>query len=240
MRVASAAAEPGGNSLPDIVYGQIRRAILTGEMPPGYVLRQEELAQKLGISRVPLREALRRLETEGIVVLRPRRGYAVVSLSPEEIREIFDLRAVIEAHAGEIAAQRRTDDDIAAVKASLEAMDRLAVNTPGKVDKWLDVHARFHSDLFASARRSHASRVVRTLGDLVEPYIRIEVLFTKDVIEAQREHHEMYQALVDGDGDRLRDLCKSHCLHTAQRLQRALDVSRRVGGSRSAPRLISP
>lgn len=240
MRVESAAAEQSGNSLPEIVYGQIRRAILTGEMPPGYVLRQEELAQKLGISRVPLREALRRLETEGIVILRPRRGYAVVSLSPDEIREIFELRAVIEAHAGELAAQNRTDEDIKAVKAALEAMDRLTVTTPGKVEKWLDAHARFHSDLFASARRSHASRVARTLGDLVEPYIRIEVLFTKDVIEAQKEHHEMFEALVDGDSDRLRDLCKLHCLHTAERLQRALGASQRIGASRSSPRLVAP
>src|ERR1700737_928702 len=72
--------------------------ILSGAFPPGLVLRQEELSRRFGASRVPLREAMPRLEVEGLVVLRPRRGYAVRSLERSEIREIFELRAVVEEH----------------------------------------------------------------------------------------------------------------------------------------------
>src|ERR1700678_483212 len=82
--------------LPHQVYHQVRRAILNGFFVPGQMLRHEEVAAILGVSRSPLREALPRLEAEGMVVLHPRRGYAVVSLDPTEIAELFDLRILLE------------------------------------------------------------------------------------------------------------------------------------------------
>src|SRR5882757_6249026 len=82
--------------LPETIQRQIKAAIVTGVLVPGQMLRQEELAQRLGASRAPLREALSRLEAEGLVVLLPRRGYAVISLDRDEIAELFDLRIVLE------------------------------------------------------------------------------------------------------------------------------------------------
>src|SRR5690606_16242608 len=83
-------------TLPSIVYKKLRDAILNGIFSPGQMLRQDDVASKLGVSRSPLREALPRLEAEGIVVLHPRRGYAVASLDPEQITEVFDLRCLLE------------------------------------------------------------------------------------------------------------------------------------------------
>jgi DNA-binding GntR family transcriptional regulator len=210
------------SSLPDIVYERLRRGILTGEYPPGHALRQDDLAAKLGTSRVPLREAMRRLESEGLLILRPRRGYAVISLEVDEIREIFELRAEIEAHAGRIAATTRTAQDIARVETALRAMENIPVSTPRQIDKWLDANIVFHERLFASAKRKHLSRITQMLRDLVEPYIRVEVGLTKDVAEAQREHRQMLKALRDGDALHLGELCRQHCEHTATRLIEAL------------------
>src|SRR5580692_8644899 len=104
---------PETPSLPEIVYRSVRDAILNGVFTPGQMLRQDEMATRLGVSRSPLREALPRLEAEGIVVLHPRRGYAVASLDLHEIAEAFDLRALLETELSRRSIARRTDADIA-------------------------------------------------------------------------------------------------------------------------------
>src|SRR5258708_16162880 len=98
-------------SVVEFLYAELRSGILKGEYKPGSVLRQEDIAQKFEVSRVPVREALSKLEAEGFLALRPRRGYAVISLNPDEISEIFDLRMIIESHAGQIATKHRSEAD---------------------------------------------------------------------------------------------------------------------------------
>ena len=204
------------------VYGQLREGILTGTFPPGSILRQEELARRFGASRVPLREAMTRLEAEGLVVLRPRRGYAVPSLDRSEIHEIFELRAIVEEHLGSVAAKMRTADDLAMVAKALRGMKEANAQRPSRTDDWLNANTEFHACLLASAHRRHASRFAAILRDQVEPYIRIEIHLTKDVTQAEIEHHAMYEALVAGNARQLRRLCRQHCENTASRLIKAL------------------
>lgn len=209
-------------SVSESVYGQLREGILTGTFPPGSILRQEELARRFGASRVPLREAMTRLEAEGLVVLRPRRGYAVPSLDRSEIHEIFELRAVVEEHLGGVAAKMRTADDLAAVASALQRMDDATAHAATRADEWLNANTEFHTCLLASAHRRHVSRFAAMLRDQVEPYIRIEVHLTKEVTEAEVEHRAMYEALQAGNARLLRRLCREHCENTASRLIKAL------------------
>jgi DNA-binding GntR family transcriptional regulator len=209
-------------SVSETLYGRLRKGILSGAFPPGRVLRQEELSRRFGASRVPLREAMTRLEVEGLVVLRPRRGYAVLSLERSEIREIFELRAVVEEHLAGIAAETRTAKDLAAVLQSLSRMERIATRSPNQTDKWLDANSEFHARLLSAAHRRHAGRFAGMLRDQVEPYIRIEIGLTKEVMQAEGEHREMYDALQASDALRLRRLCRRHCENTASRLIKAL------------------
>jgi DNA-binding GntR family transcriptional regulator len=220
--MAKAAQIESIQSVSETLYGQLREGILSGAFPPGQVLRQEELSRRFGASRVPLREAMTRLGAEGLVVLRPRRGYAVLSLQKSEILEIFELRAIVEQHLAGIAARARTTKDLAAVQQSLSRMERIAAQTPNQTDKWLDANAEFHTRLLAAAHRRHTGRFAGILRDQVEPYIRIEIGLTKEVMQASKEHREMYRALEAGDAPLLRRLCKKHCEHTASRLIKAL------------------
>ena len=220
--MARAAALDGVPSVSETLYDHLREGILTGTFAPGVVLRQEELAQRLGASRVPLREAMTRLEVEGLVVLRPRRGYAVLSLDRSEIEEIFELRAAVEEHLAGIAAQSRTDNDVTAVSQALSQMERIAARSPNQTNKWLDANSEFHDRLLSSAHRRRAGRFASMLRDQVEPYIRVEINLTKDVKQAETEHRAMFRALKGGDGTRLRKLCRQHCENTAARLIKGL------------------
>src|SRR5262245_37476772 len=96
-------------------HERLRAMILSGELQAGQALRQEEIARQLGVSRLPIREALNRLATEGLVELKPRRGFYVASLDVDEIEDIFDMRALLEAHAGYLATEKRSTQDADAI-----------------------------------------------------------------------------------------------------------------------------
>ncbi len=209
-------------SVSELLYQRLRDGILRGEFPPGQILRQEELAHRFGASRVPLREAMTRLETEGLLILKPRRGYSVISLEPNEIQEIFALRAVVEEHASRAAATARTEQDIEAVLAILNQMEQIAVTSTKSAAEWLECNFAFHQRIFASAGLGHVSRVALMLRDMVEPYIRVEISLTMDVAQAEVEHRQIYEAFLEGDAERLGHLGRVHCEHTAARLLKAL------------------
>lgn len=221
-----AAAAP---SLPERVYGELRKAILNGLFAPGQMLRQEEVAARMGVSRSPLREALPRLEAEGIVVLHPRRGYAVAELHPQEISEVFELRVLLETEIAARALSRRTEADIARVYALADEMRRLS-ERPGDaaaIASWFDLNLGFHAALLEPAGWPHHLGALATAMGLIEAYIRAEVRFTGGLHEAQQEHAQLAQAFVNGDTARFVELTRAHSCHTRDRLLAGLQRSPR-------------
>src|SRR3954470_4712484 len=141
-------------SLSEIAYQQVRDAILRGQLAAGQSLGQEEIAARIGTSRVPLREALQRLEAEGLVMLRPRRGYIVTPLDPEEIKDIFDIRMMLEERAGFLATERATDDDVAELEKLLRAMDGIAISNAKDAVRFAERNRAFHERLYAGSGRT--------------------------------------------------------------------------------------
>ncbi|AZG09109.1 GntR family transcriptional regulator [Pigmentiphaga sp. H8] len=205
--------------LPEIVYRQLRSAILNGMFPPGSPLRQEEIAQKLGVSRNPVREALPRLESEGIVVLSPRRGYTVAQLEPSEIRDVFALRTLLETELVRRAVELKTHADDDRILSILDQMTQLAAQAQD-VDRvrWFDLNLEFHDALMLPARYPHHMKALVQSRGVLEVYIRTEVKLTGDLDQAQREHLEMAQAFIAADGDLLVALTRQHSEHTRSRL----------------------
>lgn len=205
--------------LPEIVYRQLRDAILNGVFTPGQMLRQEEVASRLGVSRSPLREALPRLEAEGMVVLQPRRGYAVATLDPEEISEAFDLRALLETELAQRSMARRNEADIARVYGIISEMAGLASATSdAEVARWFELNLNFHNALLLPARSPQHMRALENLRGSIEAYIRTEVRLTGDLAQAQQEHSQMAQAFVNGDTSTFLALTREHSQHTRDRL----------------------
>jgi DNA-binding GntR family transcriptional regulator len=206
--------------LPELIYQRLRLDILNGALRKGQVLRQEELAQSFQTSRVPLREALSKLEADGLIVQRPRRGYAVSSLDPDAIVEIFELRALVEAHAGAVAARARTKEDIAAVESILGRIEKLDASRADFYPQWFALNRDFHARIIASSHRSRVARLAANLLDSVEPYIRAEAEHrrTGHVRDADHEHREMLEAFRAGDAEGLGELSSRHVRSAARRL----------------------
>jgi DNA-binding GntR family transcriptional regulator len=217
-------------SLLETVYRELRRAIVNGVFAPGQMLRQEEIARRLGVSRAPLREALPRLEAEGMVHLHPRRGYSVVSLDPAEIKEIFDLRAMIESEAARIGARTRTPVDVALARSLQEQLSEVVdVDNPAAVTRWFELNAKFHETLLAPSGRRHFIRMAESLRNRVEAYIRVEIMLTGGLAQSHQEHARLVDAFAAGNADLLALLVHQHCEHTAERLLEGLSRKQRQG-----------
>jgi DNA-binding GntR family transcriptional regulator len=202
----------------------LRLDILNGALKRGQLLRQEEIAQRFNVSRVPLREALSRLEADGLIVLRPRRGYAVMSLDLQDIVEIFDLRMVAEEHAGRLAAVARTAADIAEIGEILEKMERLNPHSGRHFDMWFRYNHEFHARIIDACRRGRVIKLVGTLRDAVEPYIRAESEHRRvgTVRDADAEHREMFEAFRAGDAEGLGELSRKHVQRASVLLLRGM------------------
>jgi DNA-binding GntR family transcriptional regulator len=205
-------------TLPEVVYRALRQAILNGTFSPGQMLRQDDVATRLGVSRSPLREALPRLEAEGIVVLHPRRGYAVATLDPKEIAEVFDLRALLEAELARRAIANRTAADIARVYTLCAEMAALTEKDDDSLAQWFELNRKLHDALLAPANCPHHMRALEHSRNLIEAYIRTEVRLTGDLDQAQQEHAELAQAFVNGDTEQFLACTRAHSQHTRDRL----------------------
>jgi DNA-binding GntR family transcriptional regulator len=207
------------NTLPSVVYEKLREAILNGYFKPGQMLRQDEVAARLGVSRSPLREALPRLEADGIVVSYPHRGYAVACLDTEEIIEVFDLRRLLETELARRSIAKRTAADIALVYGIAHEMAALSDLTDSEsLSKWFDLNMRFHTALLTPSNCPHHLRALSHARNLSESYIRTERRLTGDHNQAQEEHIELARAFVMGDTERFVTLTREHSEHTLARL----------------------
>jgi len=175
-----------------------------------------------------------RLAADGVLVFRPRRGYAVKTLRVEEIDEVFKLRTIIEEHAGRLAAAHRSPDHVKGVEVILGQMNAVDLSDPHGVRKWLELNRNFHAQLFASSGQAHVCRIAATLRDTVEPYIRIEIMITGDLAQANAEHQKIFNAFRRGDAETCARLCRAHCEHTAQRLLEGLNSRGTTGSAAQA------
>jgi DNA-binding GntR family transcriptional regulator len=198
-------------------HTRLREMILSGALQAGQALRQEEIARQLGVSRLPIREALNRLATEGLVELKPRRGFFVVSLNVEEIEDIFEMRAMLEARAGQLATERMTAEDADAVDYLVAALD-IAVETNADLDRYAQLNVQFHERLYQGCNRKHLRRQIGMLRDAVAPLIRMLASETGELRRAQKEHRQMARFFRRGDADRVADLCREHCAYTGSAL----------------------
>jgi DNA-binding GntR family transcriptional regulator len=173
-------------TLAEATAEQIRRMIIAGELPDGAPLRQDALAELLGVSRIPIREALSRLEREGLAASFPHRGYVVTALSREEIEELFDLRATLEPELLGAAIPRMTGADLDTASAELKAYN--ADIDSADVASWGEHNLRFHMALYAPSERRRTLDIVRGLLINTDRYTRLVLTLGAGVHQAKEDH----------------------------------------------------
>lgn len=177
-------------SLASLVAERLREKILRGELREGEQLRQEAIATQLEVSRIPVREALRQLEAEGLITIVANRGAVVSALSPEEIKELFEVRAVLECYMLRQALPHLTDQDFAKAENILKRYIRV-VEEDLDIASWGQLNWQFHSTLYAPANRPVMLSLLRMLNNNCDRYTRLHLLVTRDLHQAEAAHRSL-------------------------------------------------
>jgi DNA-binding GntR family transcriptional regulator len=202
----------------------LRERILRGDFPDGEPLRQDALADELGVSRIPVREALRQLEAEGLVSFSPHRGAVVSTLSLDEIDELFELRADIESDLLRRSIPHMTDEQFDRATEVLDAFeDALAA---GEASRWGPLNWHFHAALYAPANRNFTMGVLQKLHQHSDRYFRMQVLLAGGGHSASQEHRAIAVAVRKRDVKTATQLMRAHILGAGQSLLQLLHQQR--------------
>jgi DNA-binding GntR family transcriptional regulator len=177
--------------------GQISNAILSGEFVPGSRLDEQQLAQRFGVSRTPVREALRQLATSGLIDLRPRRGALVASVTPEDLEVMFAAMAEMEASCARLAALRMTPTERRRLQELQESMAALVRS--GDPDAYADANQTFHLTLYAGAHNSVIADFTAGLRRRLAPFRRAQFRTLGRLPRSYEEHESVVRAILTGD-----------------------------------------
>ena len=202
----------------------IRERILRGRYPEGEPLRQDAIGAELGVSRIPVREALRQLEAEGLVTFNPHRGAVVSTLSLKQIRELFELRAEIEGDLIRRAVPNMTAEDDARASEILDAYE-VALHA-GQVTVWGALNWQFHSTLYAPADRDLTMSIVNKLHQHSDRYLRMQLALTHGEMRARHEHRAIAAAARKRDTVKASRLLRDHIIGAGRALVTFLEHER--------------
>jgi DNA-binding GntR family transcriptional regulator len=189
----------------DIIAEHIRNAIVRGTIEEGEPVRQDDVARLFNVSKIPVREALKRLEAEGLVAFHKNRGAIVTSLTGPEITEMFEIRAILESNAIRLSVPHMTEAtfDRAQTYCDAFAEEDDAAN-------WALLNWQFHSCLYEDAKRPFLLGLIRSINDRIERYLRVQLAISGGHRLAVSEHREILQACRAGDADEAARLIQAH------------------------------
>ena len=200
-------ANPGPTAAETVLH-ELRSALAAGRLMPGQQLVQEDLAEDLGVSRVPIRESLKILEGEGHVTYHPNRGYFVTELSADDLIELYRIRQILEAEALAQAVLEVSDADIADIESILEQVEQAAES--GDVERLTEANRAFHVAIIELSGMNRLSRLIRQLWDASDIY---RTVYFRDPVNRERvhsEHREIIDALKARDAQALIRAQNSH------------------------------
>jgi DNA-binding GntR family transcriptional regulator len=214
----------GHRTLAEKAYAALHDAILSGQLAPGERLRIEQLAENLGMSPMPIREALRRLDAAGLVELAPHKTTRVTELSVEDLRDVYAARLALEPLAVRLAAVRFSAEDEAAATASLARYVEATNQGDGQPAIW-SAHTDFHFALYRAAGSRWLLRLITPLWESSERYRRASLPVERSLRERQSEHEQILDACVRRDPERAGRAMHDHLAITANLLAHAMGTA---------------
>jgi len=212
-------------SLPSAVADKLRDQIIRGEIPEGAQLRQDAIATQYQVSRIPVREALRQLDAEGLISIVPNRGAIVPALSPSDIEELFSIRALLEPEVLKLSVPHLTEADFSEADAVLDTYVS-ELRKPDHVSTWGRLNWQFHSILYSRANQPRFMAIIRNVNNSGERYTRLQLYLTHGVKRANEEHHQILELCRRRDIQAACELLRQHISHAGDSLKKALEQRR--------------
>jgi DNA-binding GntR family transcriptional regulator len=206
-------------SLPDIIADDVRERILSGELSEGETIRQEALAVEYDVSRMPIREALKRLDAEGLVQLTTNKGATVIKHSLREIGEIFDLRILIEVDMFRRAIPKMTAADFARCQKLVNKMGESY--EANDVAKWGGLNFEYHSSLYAAADRKLTKELLQKISLLSDRYVRMHLTLMHHLEPVKDEHHQL---LILAENQKIDEACELLTTHISRAKNELLEL----------------
>lgn len=194
--------------LREIVFETLREAIISATLKPGERLMEIQLAEEMGVSRTPVREAIRKLELEGFVVMVPRKGAYVAGISMKDIADVFEIRAALESLAAGLAAERITEEE-------LEQLERILVKIGECVQKndlgqLIDVDTEFHDTLYKACRNERLVQIVSNLREQIQRARTASLSTPGRMKDALEEHKKIVEAVSERNVELAQQLAREH------------------------------
>ncbi len=218
----------------DLAYRAVRDAILSGQLGPGERLNQDELARRLGVSRAPIRDALNRLEAEGLVKTLSRAGGVIVAeTSEQEMADLYEFRAILDSASTRLACERMSDADLARLQGIVEESERA---TEAKdLQRIVQAHAAFHEVLYTASGNAELIRVARNLWDRSYRFRLMALSNEENARRGLEQHRAILVALQARDPERAIALAEEHDRSSIRHLRsRMKPVEDRQGASSTA------
>ncbi len=210
-------------SASDIILKFIRDAITGGTLDQGEPIRQDEVARMFNVSKIPVREALKRLEAEGLVEFHRNRGAVVTSVSEPELAQIFEVRAILESSAIRLSIPHMREETFGR---ALAFCDAFAKETD--VARWAELNWQFHSCLYEDARRPFLVSTIRSVNDRLERFLRIQLTLSQGKETADREHRGILDACRKRDAELAGRLVYDHIMRACGSLLEHLPQTRKA------------
>lgn len=214
--------------LRELVFESLREAIISGHLRPGERLMEIQLAEEMGVSRTPVREAIRKLELEGLVVMIPRKGAYVAGLSLKDIVDVFEIRGALEGLAAELAAERINEDE-------LEELERYLVRIAedidkGDLEKVVATDTDFHSLLYKASRNQRLSQIINNLREQIQRFRTTSLSYPGRMKAALEEHRKIVEAISERNGELACKLAQEHIANAENSMMSMIQQDKKYGG----------
>jgi DNA-binding GntR family transcriptional regulator len=224
LETASDSAIPR-QSLTSAVADKLRDQIIRGEIPEGTQLRQDAIATQYQVSRIPVREALRQLDAEGLISIVPNRGAVVPALSPDDVEELFSIRALLEPEVLKLSIPHLTEEDFSEADAVLQKYVN-ELQRDDHVSAWGRLNWQFHSILYSRANQPRFMAVIRNVNNSGERYTRLQLYLTHGIKRANEEHHQILELCRNRDVTAACNLLRQHIQYASGSLKEVLEQKR--------------
>ncbi len=209
--------------LREIVLETLKEAIVNGKLKPGERLMEQQMAEELGVSRTPIREAIRKLELEGFVIMIPRKGAYVSDISLKDIAQVFEVRAAMESLAAGLAAQRITDEQIEQLERKLAEVKKAANSSD--LDLIIKVDTEFHEIIYNASRNDRLVQILNNLGEQIQRYRRASLAHPGRLKDTLEEHQKLVDAIAERNVDLAQKLALDHIESAENSILEALNKS---------------